>query len=394
VSSVFWYAPFDNAAEMALAEELARHTDLDLTVQSISERFGQPLTPRSHPDFTLVRDLPPPATERRGSNTVALRGWTAAERSIRRGRLVRRGHFDLLHLHTYNPITDWAAIPLLRRRTPIVVQSVHNVRPHDSVFPYRLETQLLGHGYRASSALVVAHDHLKRQLVEEFNVEPSRVATIPFPITLPVRPPGQARSTTRGRVTFLFFGTLRSNKGLLVLIEAIRDLDRQSGHASRIDFVLAGRGDPDLELAVRAAADELGNLTAEIGYVTNQRRQELYDQAHCVLLPYTSISAQSGVLYDAYSQRLPVIATKVGPIGETVREHRSGWVVKPNDRRALVDAILIASRSPLEMSDAADRGAAVAEHRTPRRTAEMLFDLYHRLLNPRVRCNHRSDLRQ
>ena len=59
--------------------------------------------------------------------------------------------------------------------------------------------------------------------------------------------------------------------------------------------------------------------------MTNQRRQELYDQAHCVLLPYTSISAQSGVLYDAYSQRLPVIASKVGPIGETVREHRSGW---------------------------------------------------------------------
>ena len=48
MSSVFWYAPFDNAAEMALAEELARHANLDLTVQSISERFGQPLTPRSH----------------------------------------------------------------------------------------------------------------------------------------------------------------------------------------------------------------------------------------------------------------------------------------------------------------------------------------------------------
>ena len=41
VSSVFWYAPFDNAGEMAVAEALARSPYVDLTVQSISERFGQ-----------------------------------------------------------------------------------------------------------------------------------------------------------------------------------------------------------------------------------------------------------------------------------------------------------------------------------------------------------------
>jgi hypothetical protein len=61
VSSVFWYAPFDNAAEMALAEELARHANLDLTVQSISERFGQPLRPEAtliSPWFEISHPLP------------------------------------------------------------------------------------------------------------------------------------------------------------------------------------------------------------------------------------------------------------------------------------------------------------------------------------------------
>ncbi len=384
VSNVYWYAPFDNAGEMALAEELARQSDVDLTVQSISERFGRFLEPRSHPNFSLVRDLPPPAGERRGRNTVALRGWTAAERSTRRHRQVRRGSYDLLHLHTYNPITDWAAIPRLRRTTPVIVQSVHNVRPHEALFPHRMESLLLGRGYRASTALVVAHDHLRQQLVEEFNVDPDRVHTIPFPVTMPVRATSPARAATGEAVTFLFFGTFRPNKGLPVLLDAIRQLDRLDDQYPRLQFVIAGRGDSDLESAVERAGQELTNLTAEIGYVTNQRRHELYDQSQCVLLPYTSISAQSGVLHDAYSQRLPVIATDVGPIGTTVRQHRSGWVVRPGNPQDLVDTILAASESPFAMSDAGDRGAAVAESRTPRRTAELINDLYGRLLNRAV----------
>ncbi|MBK7166911.1 MAG: glycosyltransferase family 4 protein [Candidatus Microthrix sp.] len=384
MTSVFWYAPFDNAGEMALAEELARASDLDLTVESISERFGHPLEPRSHPDFTLVRDLPPPATERRGKDTVALRGWTAIERSARRGRLVRCRRFDLLHIHTYNPITDWAAIPLLRRRASIVVQSVHNVRPHDSIFPPTMETSLLRRGYRASSALVVAHDQLGHQLVTEFGVDPSLVHTIPFPITMPIRAPERAGQVEGGALTFLFFGTLRRNKGVMVMLEAIRHLNQRADVAGQIRFIIAGRGEPSLEAAVTAAERDLGNLTTEIGFVTDQRRQELYDQAHCVLLPYTSINAQSGVLHDAYSQHLPVIATDIGPIGTTVREHRSGWVIEPGSQSAIVDAILTARSSPQSLAAAGVRAGAVAENRTPDRIAARLRDLYDELLSSRI----------
>lgn len=382
VSSVFWYAPFDNAGEMAVAEALARSPYVDLTVQSISERFGQRLEPRSHADFTLVRNLPPPASERSGGNTVAHRAWTAMERSARRKRLVGQGSYDLVHLQTFNPVTDWSAVPRLKRAAPVLVQSVHNVRPHQSVFPHRLETVLLGRGYRACSALVVAHDHLGQQLIDDFDVDPTRVHTIPFPITMPLRSPLQARGVSGKAVNFLFFGTFRPNKGLTVLLDAIRQLDRRSGRSTPARFVIAGRGDADLEAKVRVAARELKSLTAEIGYVTANRRQQLYDDADCVLLPYTSINAQSGVLYDAYSQRLPVIASDVGPIGTTVRKHRSGWVVDPDNAASLVDALLSAGGNRQEMTEAGNRGAAIAEGRTPQLTAKKLELLYNQLLGP------------
>ena len=247
-----------------------------------------------------------------------------------------------------------------------------------------METSLLRRGYRASSALVVAHDQLGHQLVTEFGVDPSLVHTIPFPITMPIRAPERAGQVEGEALTFLFFGTLRRNKGVMVLLEAIRHLNQQADVARQIRFIIAGRGEPSLEAAVTAAERDLGNLTTEIGFVTDQRRRELYDQAHCVLLPYTSINAQSGVLYDAYSQHLPVIATDIGPIGTTVREHRSGWVIKPGSQSAIVDAILTARSSPQSLAAAGVRSGAVAENRTPDRIAARLRDLYDELLSSSI----------
>jgi hypothetical protein len=94
---------------------------------------------------------------------------------VKRHRFVKANHFDLIHLHTYNPVTDWLAIPLLKRLSPIVIQSVHNVRPHDSVFPHRMETILLRQGYGACTAIFVAHPILKSMLVDEMGVFADRI---------------------------------------------------------------------------------------------------------------------------------------------------------------------------------------------------------------------------
>ena len=90
------------------------------------------------------------------------------------------------------------------------------------------------------------------------------------------------------------------------------------------------------------------------------------------------------MLYDAYSQHLPVIATDIGPIGTTVREHRSGWVIKPGSQSAIVDAILTARSSPQSLAAAGVRSGAVAENRTPDRIAARLRDLYDELLSSSI----------
>ena len=243
MTKIYWYAPFNNAGELETAVELAKSPSIDLMVQSIAERFGRALDTASPGSVRLHRDLPAPSGEGTTRRSVVDRARTAIDRAVKRHRFVKANHFDLIHLHTYNPVTDWLAIPLLKRLSPIVIQSVHNVRPHDSVFPHRMETILLRQGYGACTAIFVAHPILKSMLVDEMGVFADRIHIVPFALTMPVVPPRTCDPDPPRPVRFLFFGTFRNNKGIEVLVEAIDLLESMSGSVGHdCEFVCAGRG--------------------------------------------------------------------------------------------------------------------------------------------------------
>lgn len=370
---MYWYAPFDNASESELAAALAAATDHDLTVHSCSHRFQKPLDREPLGRYTLIRDLPPPAGEMGERRTAFRQLQVVVQRSRRRRRVVRRGSFDVVHLHTFNLISDWVALRRLRRATPLLVQSVHDVRPQQRRLPRRIETALLGAGYRACSGIIVAHEHLQRLLVDEFRVPLERTRVVPLPVlALPGIAPRASR-VAGAPLQVLFFGTFRENKGMQVLLDAI-DLSRGNGD---LRFVIAGRGDPALEDAVRAAALRDQRITAEVGYITDARRQELLGECHLLVLPYTSFNSQSGVLSrDAYGSLTPVIATRVGALGQAVAEDGSGWLVEPGDVGGLAEAFEHVLGSPAEYDSNVERIRGIASTRSVAATAAAFDGAY------------------
>jgi glycosyltransferase involved in cell wall biosynthesis len=152
----------------------------------------------------------------------------------------------------------------------------------------------------------------------------------------------------------LFFGTLRRNKGIDVLLDAIRQLRALPD----VRFRIAGRGAPEVEKSLLSAARLDRRIEAELGVISDERKYELFRSATLVVLPYTSFTSQSGVLGDAYAHRVPVVATDVGALGATVQKDRSGWVVPPRDATALA----IALEEALSDTDGR-RSAAIAEGR-------------------------------
>lgn len=374
----YWYAPFDNASESELAAALVTDADtsgvaIDLTVHSCSHRFRKPLDPKPLGQYTLVRDLPPPAGEM-GERRTALRQLAVVvQRATRRQRLVRSGGFDVVHLHTFNLISDWWSLPRLRKYAPLLVQSVHDVRPQLRRLPRWLETALLGRGYRACDGILVAHEHLRRLLVDQFGAREERVRIVPLPVlTLPGLPE-RPRRVAGAPLHVLFFGTFRENKGMKVLLDAIE----MSLGTEGLRFTLAGRGDAGLEAAVRCAAESDPRVTAEVGYITDERRQQLLEQCDVLVLPYTRFNSQSGVLSrDAYGSCTPVIASRVGALGEAVASEGAGWLVEPGDASRLAAMFQHVLANPDEYNSRLNTIRSIGPQRSLQRTAQAIRNAY------------------
>jgi len=365
---LYWYAPFDNASELELARAVAHGTE-DLVLHSVYSRFGTRL-PEADDEVTLVRDLPAPANELWDHSTRLRRAKVALNRARFRHRAISSGDFDVVHLHTFNMFTDWLALRLLRRPGRPLVLSIHNVRPHDQRGPRVLETLLHRAGYLVPDRLIVAHETLRTRVAKEFRIPPTRISVVPLPSPVvdqrsddPVTDPKE----------LLFFGTLRKNKGIDVLLDAITAIPTEEP----VVFRFAGRGDADLEALVsrRAAVDP--RIHAEIGWITPERQAELYARAWAVVVPYLpAFAAQSGTVRVAYSFGTPVLASDTGALGETIRQDGSGWLARPGDPADLARRMLEVCRDDDGRRARAATAARLGQERSAENLAPLILKIY------------------
>jgi glycosyltransferase involved in cell wall biosynthesis len=346
---MYWYWPHPHRAASPLCLAVIRPGDA-LTVQALPSLNGERFEPVT--EYEVVRDLPDPSVRRgRRIQEMIRPAGLAFRRSTARRRLLRRG-FDVAHIGNLAYQTDWFDLRALRKIAPLVCD-VHDVRPHRQTMPVALESFLLRRTYDSGGHLIVLHEALRQQLLEDFHVNRDRVHVIPHVVDpTATRDPAVQRPA---RPVLLFFGTVRPNKGVHVLVKALMSL----GPKLDADVVIAGEADDEIVRRLTAAAARLPNMTLELGRVTTRRKQELWSSASWAILPYVSFHSQSGVLADAYAYRVPAIVSDVGAIGPTVRDDCTGLVVPPNDVEALADALMRAVvAAPAQFVSALDRAAA------------------------------------
>jgi glycosyltransferase involved in cell wall biosynthesis len=364
---IYWYWPYLRREELALATGVVRPGD----------RLRVHATAR--PDDPVVSDLAgvellpwlPGVDERADEGSIrwaASRARTYLSRMRVRSSTVKHQAVDVAHVIYLNPFIDAMSLPSIARRVPLV-SSVHDVVPHQRRMPAGLQRRALEREYAAAGALVVHHDWVRRRLLEEFDLDPTRIHHVPAQV-IPASPVAAVASD--GPPEVLFFGTFRRNKGIDVLLEAIDRIPPEI----ECRFVLAGRGFADVEEAVREAAARDPRVVAEIGYATAVRKAELYARAHVNVLPYTAFESQSGVLQDAYANRVPLIVADVGALGEIVRDEGSGWVVAPRDPDALAAAIVTSILDPAARSGFGAAMTRIAEERSPANAGARLRAVY------------------
>jgi glycosyltransferase involved in cell wall biosynthesis len=370
---IYWYCPFPYPHIPHLARTVMREGDR-LLAHLPAGGLDDPLGSRPC-GYDVVNELPDVTSsiEHRMGWAVS-RARTYRHRANLRKTRARSRHFDLCHIHFLNYFTDGASLGEIGRHASLV-SNVHDVLPHHRRMWPALERRLLAAQYRRAGSLIVAHQSLRDQLLAEFDVAAERVTIIPLPIPdVPdiVEPEERDPEAT---LRVLFFGTLRRNKGIDVLLDAIKRMDTLDD----VRFRIAGRGASDVEQAIHAAERRDSRIEAEIGVVSDERKDELFRSATLVVLPYTTFTSQSGVLGDAYAYRLPVVVTDVGALGATVDEDRSGWVVPPKDASALATALEAALSDGRARVRAAVAARRVAADRSYESVGRQIRDLYERI---------------
>lgn len=255
-----------------------------------------------------------------------------------------RAHPDvaLVHYQDSYGLATIGGLVALRTLGVKSLLTVHNVRPHEfpwwqPAFAKDIIDRML---FRHFDALVVHSDALKRTLAEFVGTKTPPIYVVPHGVGETLRPgPPASLDERMARRQLLFIGAPRPNKGLLLLLEALRLLPGFSLTIGGLHGCDLRYGEHIKKLIASAQRDGC-RITVRSGFVPDEELDTLLRTHSAVMLPYrTDFHAQSGILSQAIAYRVPVVATDVGAVGETVLRFGLGCVVPPGTPAALAEGV-------------------------------------------------------
>lgn len=132
----------------------------------------------------------------------------------------------------------------------------------------------------------------------------------------------------------LFFGLIREYKGLDTLLSALANLDDE------YHLIIAGECYGSFE-KYQDQIDENNlsqNITIISEYIADNEVNKYFSAADVCILPYKS-ATQSGITAVSHHFNLPLIATDVGGLKESVKHNVTGLIVKENTSESLQNSI-------------------------------------------------------
>jgi len=305
---------------------------------------------------------------------------------LRLRRLLRRGGYDVVHLHS--PLVAafarlvWLTLP--RRERPALVSTEHNVwQSHVHLTRWvNALTLPIGDAWLAVSEEVRAS--MPRRLRARVEVLVHGIVLEDFRRDERVRADVRDELGVRDdEVVVLTVANLRRTKGYPDLLAAAAAVVRRQPEAR---FFAVGQGPMEAELLDRASELDLGARFTFLGYRADAPRLL---QAADVFAIASHHEGYPIAVMEALAAGLPVVATTVGGVRQAVVEGVNGLLVAPGATSALAAALagLIADRERrAAMSQASLRFAETYDFG---RTAQALAGVYAQAIEHRARLARR-----
>lgn len=290
------------------------------------------------PGKTQYTDSPPPENIRitRGINSINPFNW------LKWGCRIKKQKPDILLLRFWLPfmgpcLGTIARIARSNNQTKVICifDNVipHEKRPGDIIFT-RYFTHSIDGGVVMAGTVEDELKSFRRDFPVRFNPHPlfdTYGETIPREFAL-------VSLKLDPRYSYLlFFGFIRSYKGLDLLIEAFADKRLRN---RRLKLLIAGEfyeDDKPYRDLIRNK-DLENDVVVYDRFISDRDVPLFFGAADLVIQPYRS-ATQSGVTQIAFQYEKPMLVTEVGGLKEIIPHGKCGYVVKP-DSQSIADSIV------------------------------------------------------
>lgn len=328
-------------------------------------KFVLPEQDRRH-----VPSIPDACFQGFSDSSRTLRGLYGMARFVR--EVIRDWQPDVVHLHS-SFAGGLGRLPLLgRSRSFAVVYCSHgwSFVGHSSgmkAYGYSLVERLLA---RATDR-IVAVSEFERRVALTYGFRPTKLITIRNGIS--PHPPATQPSAAldRGKINLLFVGRLDPQKGLDLLLEAMRAVTRPDVHLHVLGSAIVSEG---------RSLENTANVTFH-GWMGRDEVFAFMAGVDAVVMP-SRWEAFGLVAVEAMRFGKPVLASVRGALPEIVDHGESGLLFEPTDPFMLADVIDRLERPMLEKMGAIGKARFQAFFTADRVNAE-LIRLYHEVVAER-----------
>ena len=251
---------------------------------------------------------------------------------------------------------------LLQKRGAKLVYTVHNILPCDTGDRHRKRYDRV---YRAADALICHTSRTRKQLIEEFQIDPRRIRVVPHgPMFHDFARPGipearQALGYSPDDCVVVWQGILSPYKGLEFLLDTWQ-LVQQARPDARLHIAGSGPAQYLGVLQDKVAALGIGRtVRLDFRFVPAQELPVIFQAADILVYPYREIT-QSGALLTGLTFGKAIVATDLPPFRETLEADKAGLLVPYGDVQAFAGALICLAENPSERRRLAAKAAALA----------------------------------
>lgn len=243
---------------------------------------------------------------------------------------------DIIHLTTpiIPPLAIYMSYYGFDRKYPIIYTK-HGIVSNSGLKEKILEEYVLGAFEKMIQyQKIIVHTRKdKETLLKLRNINERKIEIIPHGVYSFFKAYGNKFQTEKN--TILFFGNIREYKGLRYLIQAVPLILKE---IPDLKVIIAGEGDISEFSFFFESERKVFEIHNE--FISDAMVSELFQRSELVVMPYTKMSGQSGILNVALAYNKPIIASDVGGIDEVVKHGENGFLVSPMNPGELADSIV------------------------------------------------------